>query len=68
MIKEYAAEIEKIKAKQPKGGRPPKLSKPTQSIVEVNRSDRETDSLRAKSAGTNQTYLRDVKKSGLDTM
>ncbi len=36
---EYAAEVRKLKAEQPKGGRPPKLSKPTQKIAEVSKPD-----------------------------
>mgnify|MGYP003726119395 CR=1 FL=1 len=58
----YAAEIEKLRAKQPKGGRPPKLSKPTQSIASVSKDERTTDAIRAKAAGTNRTYVRDMEK------
>ena len=59
---EYFAEIEKLKAKQPKGGRHPKLSKPTQSIESVSKNERSTDAIRAKAAGTNRQYLRDIRK------
>lgn len=61
LCKEYAAEIEKMKAQQPKGGRP-KKGKPTQQIAAVSRSERETRSKRAKAAGTNRQYIDDAEK------
>ena len=55
---EYAAEVEKIKAAQPKGGRP-KNGKPSQIIdgVSPDPNERRTDDVLAKAAGTNRTYL-----------
>ena len=54
LFEEYNAEIEKIKAEQPKGGRHPKLPKPVQQIGQVSKRDRSknTDESRAKAAGT----------------
>ena len=62
LCEEYAAELEKMKAEQDKGGRPKKGEKPTQQIEQVNRNARSTDSLRATAAGTNRQYIRDAEK------
>jgi hypothetical protein len=51
---EYAAEVEKMKAEQPKGGRPKKGEKPAQQIAPVKRMDRQTATVRAKAVGTNR--------------
>jgi hypothetical protein len=49
-----------VEAMRPKFGRPKKDEKPPQIIVEVNRSERETDHKLAKANGTNRTYLNDA--------
>jgi hypothetical protein len=59
---EYRKAVEAIADAQPKGGRPKKDEKPPQIIVEVNRSERETDHKLAKANGTNRTYLNDARK------
>jgi DNA modification methylase len=60
---EYAAGIAATKAAQPKGGRPKKTDqKPPQKIGEVSKHDNETDSKRAKSSGTNRTYIKAAEK------
>ncbi len=52
---EYRKAVEAIADAQSKGGRPKKDEKPPQIIVEVNRSERETDHKLAKANGTNRT-------------
>jgi len=59
---EYRKAVEAIADAQSKGGRPKKDEKPPQIIVEVNRSERETDHKLAKANGTNRTYLNDARK------
>jgi len=55
---EFAAEVEKMKAAQPKGGRPKKDEKPPLLITEVSSpTERETSVTIAKAAGTNRRYL-----------
>jgi hypothetical protein len=54
MHTEYAAEVEKMKAGQPKGGRPRKGEKPPQQVTEVSRTYRETSTRRARAVGTNR--------------
>ena len=66
LCEEYAAELEKMKAEQDRGGRPKKGEKPTQQIGEVNRHDKETDSLRATAAGTNRQYIRDAQNNAAE--
>jgi len=61
--KSYAREIEKMKAEQPKGGRPKKGKKPAQQITPVvSRMDRQTSTIRAKAVGTNRRYLEAAKR------
>lgn len=62
MDAEFAAEVEAIKAEQPKGGRPKQDQKPRQNFAEVSADERKTDHKLAETAGTNRTYLAQARK------
>jgi len=55
--KEYSAALKSTAASLPKGGRPPK-EKPPVIVPEVSSHNRESETIRAKAAGTNRNYLK----------
>lgn len=62
LCEEYAAEIQRLRETQPKGGRPT-ADKPPQLFGEVlDPHDRELAAQRAQAAGTNRQYITDAEK------
>jgi hypothetical protein len=58
---EFAAEVEKMKAAQPKGGRPKNGEKPGKKISSVKEATKTATTL-ARAAGTNRAYLETAAK------